>query len=205
MTEIAVERKNRVPWWVGLIALLLIVAMGWFWFGRGDPYRVLQTPSPEAAAAPTSSVVNTPAQSPTAKLNPAAGTGAAMTSAAPNAFVTDPGFYAATAEKGSLAGREAGLTRAKVVRIVGPKTFTVASGNEELFVVIDPDLSIGVGSQGEIGVGDTVTLKGTFQRLDQDTIRDLANRRFRALMELERETLSKTQIYLHATQFDRRN
>ena len=92
----------------------------------------------------------------------------------------------------------------KVVRIVGPKTFTVASGSDEMFVIIDHDLDIGVGSQGRINIGDSVTLKGTFQRVQQETINAISNRRFRPLTALERETLGKTQVYLHATGIDRR-
>lgn len=123
--------------------------------------------------------------------------------AASGAAITDPGIYAATADKASLAGREAAFTAAKVVRIVGPKTFTVASGGDELIVMIDQDLSSGVGSQGRIDIGVSVDLKGTFQRLQPETINDISNRRFRALTELERETLGKTQVYLHVTEVGR--
>ncbi len=200
MAEIKVERKSAVPWWVWLVGLLLIIAVLWFWLGRDDRDRAVQTLSPAAAVAPASSVANVPTEA----LNPAAAPVAAMDPAVSNASVTDPGFYAATADKVSLAGREAALDGVKVVRIVGPKTFTVASGSDELFVIIDQDLNSGVGSQGRIDIGDSVTLKGTFQRLQQETINDISNRRFRALTEPEREALGKTQIYLHATEVGRR-
>ncbi len=201
MAEIPVERKSGVPWWLWLVGLLLIISVLWFWLGRNDRDRVVGASTPEAAAAPASSV----AYAPTQALNPAAASAPAMDSAASGAAVTDPGIYAATADKASLAGREAAFTGAKVVRIVGPKTFTVASGSDELLVMIDQDLSSGVGSQGRIDIGVSVDLKGTFQRLQPDTTNDISNRRFRALTELERETLGKAQVYLHVTEFRRLN
>lgn len=199
MAEIPVERKSGVRWWLWLVGLLLIIAVLWFWLGRDDRGRVVGASTPGAAAAPASSVANAPTQA----LNPAPASAPAMGLAASGAAITDPGIYAATADKASLAGREAAFTAAKVVRIVGPKTFTVASGGDELIVMIDQDLSSGVGSQGRIDIGVSVDLKGTFQRLQPETINDISNRRFRALTELERETLGKTQVYLHVTEVGR--
>lgn len=201
MAEIPVERKSGVPWWLWLIGLLLIIAMLWFWLGRDDRDRVVGASTPEAAAALASSVAITPTQA----LNPAPASAPAMGLAASGAAVTDPGIYAASADKASLAGREAAFTSAKVVRIVGPKTFTVAAGGDELLVLIDHDLSSGVGSQGRIDIGVSVDLKGTFQRLQPQTINDISDRRFRELTELERETLGKTQVYLHVTEVGRIN
>jgi hypothetical protein len=201
MAEIPVERKSGVPWWLWLIGLLLIIAVLWFWLGRSDRDRVGGAWAPEAAEAPTSSVDYAPKQA----LDPAAASAPAVDSAAPGAAVTDPGIYAATADKVSLAGRDAAFTGVKVVRIVGPRTFTVAPGGEELLVMTDQDLSSGVGSQGRIDIGVSVDLKGTFQRLQPDTINDISNQRFRDLTELERETLGKTPVYLHVTEVGRLN
>ncbi len=195
MAEIPVERKSGVPWWLWLFGLLLMIAVLWFWLGRDDRDRVVGA----STAAPASSVANAPTQA----LNAAAASAPAMGSAASGAAVTDPGIYAATADKASLAGREAAFTGAKVVRIVGPKTFTVASGGDELLVLIDQDLSSGVGSQGRIDIGVSVDLKGTFQRVQPQTINDISDRRFRALTELERETLGKTPVYLHVAEVRR--
>ncbi len=195
MAEILVKRKSGVPWWAWLVGLLLIIGLLWFWLGRDEPNRMVGASSP--AAAPANSV----AYAPTAGSNPAAAP--AVLSAAPVAAVTDPGIYAATADKASLAGREVALTGVKAIRIVGPKTFTVSSGSDELLVMIDPDLSHGVGSQGAIDIGVPVNLKGTFQRLQPETINGISDRRFRALTEVERETLGKTQVYLHVTEVGR--
>lgn len=199
MAEIPVERKSGVPWWLWLIGLLLIIALLWFWLGRNDRDQVVGASTPRVAAAPASSVEYAPTQA----LDPAATP--AVDSAAPGAAVTDPGIYATTADKVSLAGREAAFTGVKVVRIVGPRTFTVAPGGEELLVMTDQDLSSGVGSQGRIDIGVSVDLKGTFQRLQPDTINDISNQRFRDLTELERETLGKTPVYLHVTEVRRLN
>lgn len=66
-----------------------------------------------------------------------------------------------------------------------------------------PGSSVSVGSQGRIDIRVSVDLKGTFQRLQPGMSNDISNRRFRAMTELERETLSKTQVYLHVTEVGR--
>jgi len=97
------------------------------------------------------------------------------------------------------------LGNVRVVRVVGPKSFTLASGSEELVVMIDQGLSRGVGTQGQIEPGNTLSLKGNFQRLEQDEISNISNSRFRDLTEQELETLRKTEVYLHATEFSKVN
>jgi len=67
--------------------------------------------------------------------------------------------------------------------------------------MIDQDLSRGVGTQGQIDPGNMITLKGNFQRLQQDEINNISSNRFRDLTEQERDWLRKTQVYLHATEF----
>ncbi len=71
--------------------------------------------------------------------------------------------------------------------------------------MIDHDLSSGVCSQGRIGTGISVDLKGACQRMQPGMINDISNRRFRALTDLEREALGKAQVYLHVTEVGRPN
>ena len=131
--------------------------------------------------------------------------GRAPAGSAPDARFTDAGTYAATSDKLTLVGREAVLANVRVVRVVGPKSFTLASGSEELLVIIDPALNRGVGTQGQIDQGNTLNLKGNFQRIQPDEINTIASDRFRDLTEPEREWLKKTQVYLHATEFSKVN
>lgn len=63
----------------------------------------------------------------------------------------------------------------------------------------------GVGTQGQIDQGNTLNLKGDFQRIQPDEINTIASDRFRDLTEPEREWLKKTQVYLHATEFSKVN
>ncbi len=226
MAEIRVEKKSGSSWWmwlIGLLLLLVIILFVWPMFDR-DRERVNTTATP---AAVTGAATTTPASTTGTIAAPAGTTGAdtitpantTATSSTPAGMpasatgvvppggtasgdrVTDPGVYASTSDKLSLVGREAVLSNIRVVRIVGPKSFTVASGSEEFLVIVDQDLDKGVGTQGQIDQGKSINLKGNFQRLQQDEINNISSNRFRDLTEQEREWLKKTQVYLHATEF----
>jgi len=137
---------------------------------------------------------------------PTSATGAAQAGGrAPGDRITDAGAFASASDKLSLVCREVVLGNVRVVRVVGPKSFTLASGSEELVVMIDQGLSRGVGTQGQIEPGNTLSLKGNFQRLEQDEISNISNSRFRDLTEQKLETLRKTEVYLHATEFSKVN
>lgn len=86
----------------------------------------------------------------------------------------------------------------RVVRVVGPRTFTVATGNSEIYVMLDPESARGVGTQGKIGVGTTLSLTGRFERLQAEEINNISNNRFRALTEPERAFLKNTPVFLQA-------
>lgn len=115
-----------------------------------------------------------------------------------NNKITDAGVYASTKNKLSLAGREAEFSNLRVARVVGPRTFTVASGSDEIYVMLDEESSKGVGTQGKIETGKTLSLTGKFERLQAEEISDIADNRFRALTEQERAFLKKTAVYLRA-------
>ena len=84
--------------------------------------------------------------------------------------ISNAGAYASTSDKLSLVGRDGVLSDVRVIRIVGLKSFTLASRSEEFLVLIDQDLKQGVGTPGQIDRGKTINLKGNFQRLQQDEI-----------------------------------
>jgi hypothetical protein len=105
--------------------------------------------------------------------------------------LTDVDVYASTADKLSLVGKEAQFSNLRVVRVVGPRTLTVASGNSEIYVMLDEESARGIGTQGKIGVGKTLSLTGRFERLQAEEINDVANNRFRPLTTAERDFLKK--------------
>ncbi len=122
----------------------------------------------------------------------------ANTNTATGSRITDVGVYASTADKLTLAGREAELNGLRVARVVGPRTFTVASGSDEIYVMLDDESARGVGTQGKINIGKTLNLTGRFERLQAAEISDISNNRFRALTEQERAFLKNTPIFLQA-------
>lgn len=229
MAEIRVEKKSGSSWWMWLIGGLVLLVLLWFIWQKfsGDRQGVNTTTptavAPMATATPagTTDTIAAPAgtigtdatttaavtaSGSTPASTPTDTTGAGQAGATvPGDRVTDSGAFASTADKLSLVGREAALSNVRVVRIVGPKSFTLASGSEELLVIVDQDLSRGVGTQGEIQPGNTLSLKGNFQRLQQDEINNISSNRFRDLTDPEREALRKIQVYLHATEFSKIN
>lgn len=207
MADIPVERAGGVPWWAWLLGALLLLGliglvMGLFNNDRDD--RVVTNANAtynannmNTAATPMSARTNTNANN-VNSFNTNNANMAANTTAGNR--LTDLGVYASTADKSSLVGREAQFTNARVVRAVGPRTFTIASGSDELYVMLDDDSARGVGTQGKINVGDTLNVTGRFERLQAAEINDIANSRFRQLSEQERAFLRNTQVYLNANQ-----
>lgn len=114
--------------------------------------------------------------------------------------ITDQNIYASTADKSSLMNREADFTNVQVIRVLDPRAFTIPSGNEELYVILNEESERGIGTQGNIKRGDTLSVKGTFKRLDDQALTDIAGRRIRPLTNTEREYLKNTQIFLLADQ-----
>ncbi len=86
------------------------------------------------------------------------------------------------------------------MRVVGPRTFTVNGGTDEIYVMLDDNSARAVGTQGKIDVGDTLDLSGEFERLNMDEITDTANDRFRALDGQEREFMKKAKLYFDVSQ-----
>ena len=112
--------------------------------------------------------------------------------------LNDAGVYASTSDKLSLVGKEVEFSNLRVTRVVGPRTFTVASGSGEMYVMLDEDSARAVGSQGKIGVGKTLNLTGKFERLQAEEINDISNNRFRPLTADERAFLKNTPVFLQA-------
>lgn len=112
--------------------------------------------------------------------------------------ITDFGTYASASDKMSLADRDGEFSNLRVVRVVGPHTFSVATdaaGGDEMYVMLEDDAARAVGTQGKIDPGKTLDLTGTFEKLDMAEINDTASDRFRALTQTEREFMKKTRLF----------
>ena len=114
--------------------------------------------------------------------------------------ITALSVYENAQDKGTLAGRKADFSGVKVNRIVGPHTFTIGSGDNELYVMLDDDAARAVGTQGKIDLGDTVNLSGTIEKLTVAEINDTANDRFRKLTATERDFMKNAKsVYLNVS------
>ena len=112
--------------------------------------------------------------------------------------ITDVAVFAKTSDKTTLAGKKGQFENVRVERIVGPRTFTVGSGSEEIYVMLEEDSARAVGTQGKIDKGDTVTVSGEFEKLNMEEINDIKNARFRPLTDAERSFLKQTKVYFQA-------
>ncbi len=110
--------------------------------------------------------------------------------------ITDTAVITTAKDQESLAERKIDFSGVKVNRVVGPNTFTIGSGNDELYVMLDDNAAHGVGTQGKIDKGDTVNLSGTYEKLKMEEVKDTANDRFRKLAEPEREFMQQKKFYL---------
>ncbi len=114
--------------------------------------------------------------------------------------ITALSVYENAQDKSTLAGRKADFSGVKVNRIVGPHTFTIGSGDNELYVMLDDDAARAVGTQGKIDLGDTVNLSGTIEKLTVAEINDTANDRFRKLTTTERNFMKNAKsVYLNVS------
>lgn len=118
-------------------------------------------------------------------------------------IITDVGTYGSTNDKLSLIDKEAQFSNVRVNRVVGPRTFTVGSGKSELYVMLNDESARGVGSQGNIAVGDHFNIKGRFERLNSAEISNIADNRFRPLTDQERAFLKTTQVYLQSSEINK--
>jgi hypothetical protein len=204
MAQIPVEKKSSSAWWVWLIGLLVLLVVGWFvWqnFNQDNDRLNMTSPAPVTGTPDNAPATTTGTPLPADNM----GSGNRPTGTGAGDLVTDADTYGSSSDRLALVGREVALDSARVARVVGPKSFTLASGSEELLVLIDQDLSRGVSTQGQIDQGNTINLKGNFQRIEPAEIDNIASNRFRDLTEPEREWLRKTEVYLHATEFSKVN
>lgn len=115
-------------------------------------------------------------------------------------IISDLTVYTDAKDRMTLAGRKMILDGAEVNRIVGPHTFTIGSGDSELYVMLDDNAAKEVGTQGKIDKGDKINLAGTIEKLNMAEISDTANDRFRKLTETERNFMKNAKsVYLNAS------
>lgn len=148
MAEIPVERKSRVPWWLWLIALLLLGLLLWWLFDKPGPRYVTGEPESVDAAATAPSESAAPVE----------------TAAVTGPPITDVLLIVDAPDRPVLAGREVRLTNAPVLDVVGDRTFFVGpDANRRLFVVLN-ETPVPGDSAIDINAGQTVNLQGVLRR-----------------------------------------
>lgn len=215
MAEIPVEKKTGggLPWWLlPLLGLLLLIPLLWFLSRACAVAPAANTNANgnvnRAAAATTNA--SSANQTTTTNREVAAasvGNGNANVSTisvdnkgtATGARVTDVNIFGNTADKLSLAGRGATLTKVKVNRVLSDRVFTVTSGAGEMFMMLSEALDSGGGKEKQIRMrpGQIVDLSGEFRRVPDAEVKDEAQNR--DLNRKEYEQMKGQQIYLHVT------
>lgn len=146
MAEIPLERKSPVPWWVWLIAALLIVAILWWIIDEANE------PDDVAVLAPVAEVM--PVVPPVAT--------------ATNAEITDPVVIVAVTDRRPLIGRTVRLTNVRVLDVIGDQAFWIGSGpDQRVLVAMKEVLPPGTPTDADINInaGQTINLIGQVRAL----------------------------------------
>ncbi|MDQ3636066.1 MAG: hypothetical protein M3405_16420 [Acidobacteriota bacterium] len=115
--------------------------------------------------------------------------------------ISDLTIFTKEKNRAALVGHKMNLEGVEVNRIVGPHTFTIGSGDDELYVMLDDNAARAVGSQGKIDKGKKVNVSGTIEKLTMEQINDVANDRFRKLTETERDFMKNAkEVYLNVNE-----
>lgn len=199
MAEIPVTRvKGGLPWWLWLLPLLALLLLLLF-FSRScsDRGAAVDNNSSRTASvngtADGSAVVNKAnGVSDNSNIN-VSGVGSAS-----GERVTDVNLFANTADKSTIVGRRVDLTNVKVNRVLSDRVFTVTSGSDEMFVLLDENLDSPGGKERRIRMrrGQLVNLGGTFRNVPSNEIKE---ERSRNLNRREYMRMKDQRVYLHCT------
>lgn len=196
MAEIPVARKSGgLPWWLLLLALLGLLLLAALLMRGCNSAGVVNTNDNANVAVGTGNTAsgNTNNARNTSNIN-VSGVGSSS-----GANVTDVNIFGSTADKQSLVNRRVDLTNVRVARVLSDRVFTVTSGSDEMFVMLDENLDSGGGREQQIRIrsGQLVNLGGTFQRVPSAETRD---ERQRDLNARELAQMANQQVYLHCTE-----
>lgn len=154
--EIPVKKKSAVPWWLWLVAAILLLGLVWWLLAdRGDDaeFRTAAgAESPAAAVAPDPYSAE-PAEP---VLAPPAAAGA-------QGPITDLAAILESDERRSLIGREFQLAEVRVLDVVGDRTFWVGEGDRRVFAALREVPPPGWPTDADININprQTVSIRGT--------------------------------------------
>lgn len=165
--EIPVKKKSAVPWWLWLIAALLLLGLIWWLVASlGDDSDDVRADAgsdtaPAVAAAP---YAEEPAQ-----------TAAAPTPAGAQGPITDLTTVFETADRRELIGREFQLSEVRVLDVVGDRTFWIGQGDQRVFAALREVPPPGWPTDADININSrqTVSIRG---RIADASSGDLAGR-----------------------------
>lgn len=150
MTEIPVQHKEKsgVPWWVWLLAALLVLGLLVWWIAReGDEEAVVAVPAAETVAAvePVGTV-------------PVA-----------DGAITDLAAITGAADLTAMTGREVRLTGVPVESVVGDRGFFIGSGDQRAFVVLNEQRTPNTPIEGryDVTAGQVVNVNGSIRRVSE--------------------------------------
>lgn len=209
MAEIPVEKKTGggLPWWLlPLLGLLILLPLLWFLSQSCNPVPVANTNTNNnanraVAAANTNANLAPVNRAAAAPVNAGNANGSTISvdnkGTATGERVTDVNIFGNTADKLSLAGRGATLTKVRVNRVLSDRVFTVTAGSGEMFMMLAENLDSGGGKEKQIKMraGQTVNLSGEIRRVPDGETKDETQNR--DLNQKEYAQMKGQQIYLH--------
>lgn len=182
MAEIPVEKRSRMPWWIWVLALLLLAGIIW-WIVDDDADEVAVVPP--AAVEP---VV------PMAPVDPAAA----------GSEITDPLVIVAVPDRLPLVGRTVRLTAVEVQDVIGDQAFWIGPDeNQRVLVAMQEVPPPGYPTDADIDInpGQTINLVGQVRRMPALAGEDLA-RTETAFGEAFARAAQDEQVYIFAQAAD---
>jgi hypothetical protein len=213
MAEIPVERKERgsFPWWLIPLALLLLllpllyfcnksnVADNTNYNGNRANVNMANTGNRVGMANTGNNTVVANAGNTAVVVNNNSGALNASSGARDGSVIKDINEFGNASDKSTLVGRGFFANGAvRVNRVISDKVFTVKSGADEVFVMLDDKLDSPGGKEGQIKMkpGQNVNLGGEFRAVP--TVETKAENQTGGLNAKEYAQMKGQRVYLHA-------
>lgn len=173
--EIPIKKKSASPWWLWLIAGLLLLGLIW-WLVAGRSGDADDS-TPATAETEVQETVTAPTPAAERPIRPASADPASADAEGP---ITDLATVLNAEDRRALIGREFQLSDVRVLNVVGDRTFWVGEGDKRVFAALREVPPPGWPTDADIDINprQTVSIRGTIADASSG---DLAGRPLQAM------------------------
>lgn len=202
MAEIPVERKegSSFPWWL-IPLLLLLLLLPLLYFCNNSTVVDNTNVNANRANVGMANAANRVGMSNTGNTAGVVNNSGAMSTndgARSGTVIKDVNEFGSATDKSTLVGRGVFVNGVRVNRVLSDNVFTVKSGSDEMFVLLDNNLDSPGGKEGQIKMrpGQNINLGGEFRSVSSGEV--TAETKGGGLGNKEYAQMKGQQVYLHA-------